>query len=223
MIRALLLAAGEARRFSGMQKLLATVPGPNGDLPLVRLAAETIVDSGVDELIVVLGRDAPAVRDALAGLPLRTIVNPAYASGMSSSLRAGVAAATEDGQMTGLLVALGDQPIVHAGVVNAVVASFWREADNERRDQSIVVPRYSGVQGHPVVFGRVLVPELLALTGDRGARDVVERDPKRVQYVELITRAPMDVDTEDDLAELREQLVARGTEAGSTRGGGQED
>jgi molybdenum cofactor cytidylyltransferase len=223
MIRALLLAAGQARRFTGTQKLLATVPGKKGDLPLVRLAAETIVESRVDEVIVVLGRDAPAVRDALAGLPVRTIVNSAYASGMSASLRAGVATAIDDGRMTGLLVALGDQPILQVGVVDAVVATFWREADNERRDRSIVVPRYSGVRGHPVLFGRAVVPELLALTGDRGARDVVERDPRRVRYVDVMTPAPTDVDTEDDLGALREQLVARAAGRGSSRGGDQDD
>jgi molybdenum cofactor cytidylyltransferase len=69
-----------------------------------------------------------------------------------------------------------------------------------------VAPRFRGNAGNPVLFSRALVPELLLVTGDRGARAVVERDPSRVEYVAFDRDAPLDVDTLDDLADLTGNL-----------------
>src|SRR5439155_2780177 len=103
MIAALVLAAGTSSRM-GRQKLLLPMEGGR---PLIRLSVERVVAAGLDDVVVVLGRDAEAVAAALAGLPARTVVNPDYAEGQSTSLRAGLAAlgpATE-----AVVVALGDQ------------------------------------------------------------------------------------------------------------------
>jgi len=212
MIRALLLAAGCARRFGGTQKLVAPVPGraSGGDVALVRLATEALLASSIDEVIVVVGRDAHLVRETIQGLPVRVVMNAAYETGLSSSLRTGVEAAMPlEPHVTGLLVALADQPITDPAIVDAVVAAFRKASDGGRANGSIVVPRYAGVRGHPVIFGRGLVGELMAVTGDRGGREVVERDPQRVHYVDFPFEPPLDVDTEQDLAALRGRL-ARG-------------
>jgi len=204
MISAILLAAGNAHRFDGSHKLLATVPHESHDLPLVRVAAMGVLGANLERVVVVLGREAEHVRDALALLPLAFVRNDEYASGMSSSIRTGVVEASRlwpDSE--GLLVALGDQPMAGAGIIERLVSAFV--ARGPRRTRSIVAPRYHGTPGNPVIFGRELVPELLAITGDRGARTVVERDALRVTHVDFDREPPLDVDTREDLDSLRRE------------------
>lgn len=207
MIVGVLLAAGSARRFDGTQKLLARVSNKPGELPvpLVRLAVLGLCEAGLDH-VVVLGREAEAVQACVADLGSSFVVNPAFETGMSSSLRTGVAYALEHWRTAdGLLIALGDQPLAGSGIVEMVVEHL-RSAPDQERKPLIVAPRYRGEIGNPVLFDRTLAPELLAVTGDRGARSVVERDPKRVRYVEFDRPAPRDVDTPGDVTALSAEL-----------------
>ena len=100
------------------------------------------------------------------------------------------------GNAVAVLVTLGDQPIDRDEVLPALVARFGGD------DASIVASRYQGVQGLPVLFARSVFPELEGLSGDRGARSVVERDPSRVAYVDFDFPMPRDVDTPGDLETL---------------------
>jgi molybdenum cofactor cytidylyltransferase len=203
VIVGILLAAGSARRFGGTQKLLAHIPSRSGErpLPLVRLAVLGLCEAGLDH-VVVLGREAQAVRDALADLGSSFVVNPEFATGMSSSLRTGVQFALEHWPTAdGLLIALGDQPLGGSGIVESLTGRF-PDAREETNRPLIVAPRYRGELGNPVLFDRTVAPELLEITGDRGARSVVERDPTRVCYVELDRSAPRDVDTPGDMTAL---------------------
>lgn len=207
MIVGILLAAGSARRFDGTQKLLAHVPSRSGErpVPLVRLAVLGLCEAGLDH-VVVLGREAQAVRESVADLGSRFVVNPEFARGMSSSLRTGVQYALEHWPAAdGLLVALGDQPLAGSGIVEALTGHLLRPVEQGKKPL-IVAPRYRGELGNPVLFDRTLAPELLEITGDRGARSVVERDPTRVGYVELDRAAPRDVDTPGDMTALSAEL-----------------
>ena len=186
MIAALVLAAGAARRF-GSPKLVQPVRGE----PLVRASVERVLAAGPERTIVVVGHGATAVRRALAGLDVQIVTNPRPDDGLSSSLRAGLAAVPSNA--VAVLIALGDQPITHDEVIPALIARFGGN------DVAIVAPKYRGDQGLPVVFSRAVFPELEALTGDRGARSVVEADPARVAYVEFDFPMPPDVDTPGDL------------------------
>jgi molybdenum cofactor cytidylyltransferase len=196
MIAAVLLAAGRAQRFGGPQKLVAPVPHEGETVPLVRLSVLGLIDAGIEKIVVVLGRDAQLVRACLDGLDVTCVVNSDFSAGMSGSLRIGV-----DGVMqrwpasSGVLIALGDQPLLHTGITEALL-----EEPVTCDGRSIVAPRFRGEVGNPVIFLRALVPELLLVTGDRGARGVVERDPTRVRYVDFDRDAPPDVDTVADLA-----------------------
>ena len=207
MIVGILLAAGSARRFGGTQKLLAQVPSRSGEraVPLVRLAVLGLCEAGLDD-VVVLGREAQTVREAVADLGSSFVMNLEFATGMSSSLRTGVQYALEHWPAAeGLLVALGDQPLAGSGIVESLISHFPRVAERGARPP-IVAPRYRGEMGNPVLFDRSLTPELLEITGDRGARSVVERDPTRVCYVDLDRLAPRDVDTPEDMAALSAEL-----------------
>jgi molybdenum cofactor cytidylyltransferase len=190
MIAAVVLAAGTSSRM-GRQKLL--LPMKDGQ-PLVRLSVERILAAGLGEVVVVLGRDADAVAAALAGLSVRTVLNPRYAEGQSTSLRAGVDALAPG--TDAVVVALADQPLPDAGLIGRLVAAF-RETG-----RPIVAPRYRDGRGNPVLFSAVLFDELRAVTGDQGARGVVAADPGRVAEVAVNAPMPADVDTWADYQSL---------------------
>jgi CTP:molybdopterin cytidylyltransferase MocA/NifU-like protein involved in Fe-S cluster formation len=195
-IAAILLAAGSATRFGGEQKLIAPVPnGDQGTVALVRRSAIALRHAGLDRVLVVLGRGAEMVRDTLTGLDLRFIVNEAFRDGMSTSLTLGIRTVVELWpEFTALLIALGDQPLVDATIIERLVNRL-----DATPASPIIAPLYRGRRGNPVVFRRELMDELLAIRGDQGAREVVERNPSRVSYLELDSPTPMDIDTPDDL------------------------
>jgi molybdenum cofactor cytidylyltransferase len=209
MIAGVLLAAGSARRFDGSQKLLAPVPYDGGSVPLVRLASLGLVEAGVDRIAVVTGHDASKVRDALAGLDVRFVLNAGYAAGMSGSLRAGVEEVKRQWpDAASLLIALGDQPLLGSGIIEELTKRF--RVETERASQvKIVAPKFRGEAGTPVLFSTELVPELLRITGDRGARSVVDRDATRVAYVDFDRPAPPDIDSAADLAAFQAELRYR--------------
>jgi molybdenum cofactor cytidylyltransferase len=192
VIAALLLAAGASRRFGGgLQKLVQELNGR----PVVRWSAESLIGAPVSEVVVVLGANDAPVREALSGLPLRFIRNAAADGGMASSIAVGVSALTAETQA--VVVVLGDEPLVGREPLERVVRRY------KEGGAAIVAPTFRGVRGHPVLFDRSVFPELLALTGDRGARALADRDPARLALVELDLPKPIDVDTPADLARLR--------------------
>jgi molybdenum cofactor cytidylyltransferase len=195
VIAGVVLAAGASRRF-GSQKLLA----PVGGVPLARRSVQALLDASVDQVLVVLGSDAPAVGAALAGLEVRIVTNPAYASGMSTSLRAGIDAL--DPRTDAVVVALGDQPGVPPEIVDRLVDRYLAAR------APIVAPLYrGGVRGNPVLFDRSLFDELRAVTGDEGGRAVVAKDPGRVVLVEFAQEMPRDVDVPEDMTDSGPQTA----------------
>jgi len=186
VVSAIVLAAGLARRF-GSAKPLALYAGK----PLVRCVVERF--TGFD-VVVVIPAPAADYDSALAGTHTRRVINERPIDGLSSSLRAGVAAL--DARTQAVLVALADQPTIERDVIESIVAEWHRTR------ALIVAPVYRGERGHPVLFDATVFPELRELTGDRGARDVIERDPGRVRLINVDREPPRDVDTPDDLAAL---------------------
>jgi molybdenum cofactor cytidylyltransferase len=191
MIAGIVLAAGLARRM-GRQKLLLRLQGK----AVVRWAVERLAPH-VGDLVVVTGQDDSAIREALAGLSVRFVVNPQPQAGQGSSIAVGIAALKP--WTRAVLVALGDQPRVPDGVVPALVGAF------ERGGKAVVAPVYRGTQGTPVLFASEVFPELRALTGDTGARAVVNARPERVERVDFDLPMPPDVDTPEDFARLHVQ------------------
>ncbi|PYM46270.1 MAG: nucleotidyltransferase family protein [Candidatus Rokuibacteriota bacterium] len=191
MIAGIVLAAGFARRM-GRQKLLLQLEGK----PVVRWVVEGLLPR-VEDVVVVTGHDDSAVRDALAGLAARFAVNPRPQEGQGSSIAVGVAALKP--WTRAALIALGDQPKTPDPVVPALLAAFARGG------KPIVVPVFKGTQGTPVVFAREVFPELHRLTGDAGARSVVNARPERVERVVFDLPMPPDVDTPEDYARLHVQ------------------
>jgi molybdenum cofactor cytidylyltransferase len=185
VIAGVLLAAGGARRF-GSQKLVAPFAGR----PLVWHAAAALV-TGVDEMFVVVGCDDGQVLGALDGMRAHFVVSERWMDGLSASLRAGIASLPAEA--AAVVIALGDQPGIDVEVIRALVRA-WRGGG-----APIVAARYDGSRGHPVLFARSVFDELLAVTGDAGARDVIDRVPERVAFVDVARAVPGDVDVPGDL------------------------
>lgn len=163
-------------------------------------------------VVVVLGHAAHGIRQALPETrELRVVINRDYESGQASSLRAGIQSL--DAHIQGAMVFLADQPGVDPGVVRRVLATF-REGHGP-----VVRPRYGDQPGHPVLLGRETWPELLALTGDAGARHLLEANLHWVTEVKVEAAPPLEVDTPADYA----QLLGSSPHAGNDPAHGNQD
>ena len=195
MIAAVVLAAGLSRRM-GQAKLLMKV----GGRAIIRYAVESVLAGGVDSVWVVTGPDVEPIEAALAGIEVQIAVNPAPEEGQAGSVRTGIAAMPAS--VDAALIALGDQPSLAPSIIPALLAA------RRTSPKLIVAPRYRDGQGNPVVFKREIFPELLRLTGDQGARLIIQKEPARVEWVDLDLPMPPDVDTPDDYEKIRANLRA---------------
>ena len=191
MIAGLILAAGESRRM-GRDKVLLTYHG--------RTFLETILaqllDAGVENVAVVLGHHAEAIRAAVDLGGARVVFNSQYSLGQTSSLQAGLAA-LEASTPDAVVLCLGDHPAISARVIRLLVERF------EPVQPPAVIPTHGGRPGHPVVIGRALFPELLALSAAVGADTVMHKYRDSTHFVEVGDPGILlDVDDPDGYAAL---------------------
>lgn len=191
-VAAIVLAAGRGTRFGASPKMLADLQGK----PLVRHVAEAALAAGLRPVLVVTGHASGEVRAALAGLDIALVPNPAYAEGLSTSLKAGFAALAP--QAESALVLLGDMPLVGPDLIRALAAA-WTEAGGP----PALVPTYAGRRGNPVVLSRALGPEIAGLTGDAGAGPLLREREGVVEHPVDDPAVTADVDTPQALARLR--------------------
>jgi molybdenum cofactor cytidylyltransferase len=195
-VAAIVLAAGRSTRMGGPNKLLAEI----GGRPLVRIAVEQALASRARPVVVVTGHQRDKVEAALAGLDIKLVHNPDFAEGLSTSVKAGLGALPDEAD--GAIVCLGDMPQVTASLIDKLTAAFDPE-----RGALVVVPVIDGKRGNPVVWARRFFPELMAIDGDIGARQVISRYPEAVTEVALAdTAALVDVDTPDALDRVKAEL-----------------
>jgi molybdenum cofactor cytidylyltransferase len=183
-VGAIILAAGAASRM-GSNKLLLEI----GDQPLVRHVIEAASDGGCHTVHVVYADEA--VRAAVGSAAV-AVHNPEAASGQASSLKVGLQSLPAE--MEGAMIMLGDQPLVGSRTVS-VLLKAWRQEGA----RPAVAASYGEREGWrpPVVLERSLWPELMALTGDAGARQLFERLPHQVEAI-MAGGRPDDVDTPED-------------------------
>lgn len=190
---AVILAAGPSSRM-GTPKQLLKLDGK----PLVVRAAEAALASPAWPVVVVLGADAEKIRPALGRLPVLIAENPAWSEGMAASLRTGVTTLRQFSRaLDGMLVALCDQPAFSADVIAQLVAA------QRTTGRSVVAAHYAGRNGAPALFLREHFPALAALTGEEGARALLNGDASRVAAVDL-PALELDLDTPGDFAAARQ-------------------
>jgi molybdenum cofactor cytidylyltransferase len=206
-VSAILLGAGESKRM-GVDKLSL----PWGRKTVLEHCLETLLQSRVKEVIVVLNdrmkwivdhaKDSKVYPNRCFFSPsskvgfgdaerVKVVNNPYYQRGMGTSVRRGLRAI--DPRSRGILIALGDQPLIKTRTINALIRAF------DQRKGTIVVPSFRGKQGHPVIFHCRYQKELLKLKGDVGGRSIIEKHPEEVRLVRVKSEGvTKDMDTWED-------------------------
>jgi molybdenum cofactor cytidylyltransferase len=189
-VAGVILAAGRSTRMRPRNKLLETI----GGRPVIARVAETALASAARPVVVVTGFEAQRIAEALRGLDVLSVHNADFAAGLSTSLRAGLAALPA--KSDGALILLGDMPFVEAGDLKALIAAFAAKDRN-----SICVPARHGRMGNPILWGAAYFAEMMRLSGDAGAKLLLEIHRDRVTEVEAISDGIFaDIDAPSDLA-----------------------
>lgn len=195
---AVILAAGASGRMGTLKQLLEL-----DGKPLLVRAVEAALASPAWPVVVVLGAHAERIQPALARHPVLIADNPAWTEGMASSIRAGVATLQQFSRhLDAALLALCDQPAFSSDTIAQLVATYHASG------RSIVAARYGGRLAAPALFGREHFPALAHLTGEEGARALLNDQPDRVAAVDLPALAA-DLDTPVDVTAFRAGLETK--------------
>ncbi len=193
-VGAIILAAGGSARMGEGKQLLRL-----GEKTVLEQTIENVRGAGVDEIILVLGSSAETIRQRLpvsAIEGLKVVVNHAYSEGMASSLREGLSAL--DARIDGALIVLADQPFIRPTTLNCIVDRY------RYSNAQIAIPVYTGVRGNPVLLGRAVFPEIMALHGDIGCRAIFAGHLEKIVKVEVEdVGILLDIDNRDDYERLR--------------------
>lgn len=193
---AVVLAAGLSRRFgSTTNKLLCLWKGR----PIISHTVGEIIASGVSRVVVVVGHQGEEIARALDGQKVELVKNRSPADGMSSSLIAGLQRINEGDRPDGVMVCLGDMPLIKSSLIADLIGQFSRHRDL----LSIWRPLYRDAPGHPIIFSSGLFDELFGIEGDIGARDIIESNSHLVHFLPVKNKSVLfDVDTENSLNQL---------------------
>lgn len=196
-VAAIILAAGRSARMGEAKQLL-----PLGGGTVLERTLEQVRHSAAETPVLVLGHAAAEIREALSAAALdgvTTIVNEEFGDGMSSSLRAGLAAL--DPSVSAALIVLGDQPLVQAATMDRIIRKYQESV------AEIVVPHYEGRHGNPVVLGRSVFAEAMALEGDTGFRALFGRHAAGLAVLDVDDEGVvLDIDIPEDYERLRERV-----------------
>ncbi len=196
-IAALILAAGSSSRM-GTNKMLADLSGK----PMIARTAAAVAAAKVTSLTVVTGNEADNVKAALAGIDATFVHNPSFKDGLSTSVKAGIAALPKD--VDGVIVCLGDMPLVSTNDLDRLIGAF-----NPLEGRAIVVPVHDGARGNPVLWSAQFFAEMAKLSGDVGARALLHEHADQVAEVPVADDGVLfDVDTPDKLAAVRERVTS---------------
>ncbi|WP_343315569.1 nucleotidyltransferase family protein [Brucella sp. BE17] len=187
-IEAMVLAAGSSRRMGAANKLMAHFE----DATLISRITKRALASKANTVSVVLGHQAAQLTAILAPLAITTIYNADHASGMASSLKAGIENLAPD--TAGVLIVLGDMPAIEIDHINRLIDRF-RDADGK----AIIRATSNGERGNPVILPRSLFAAVSNLKGDVGARRLIEESVLEILDVEIGPAALIDVDTPEAL------------------------
>lgn len=192
IVSALILAAGQSSRMAQHHKLLL----PVGNKPLIAHVVDQVLQACVAEVIVVLGHQAHRIRATLSPRPVRFAINENYMLGLSTSIKAGLAACQPTSDA--VLMCLADQPFVTSVEIDLLISRL-----KQMPLASIAVPIFNGKQGNPVLFKLCHRQAMDQLTGDVGCKSIIERHRLETLEVEMLNDHVLrDVDTPTEYNEL---------------------
>lgn len=188
----IILAAGASTRLGRPKQLLMI-----GQQPILVRVIQAAVNSDLDHTVVVLGHRAAEIKQTLASQlqhpNLKVVVNREYSAGMAGSLKIGLKQVMED--FAAVMILLADHPFQQTSILNRVLNRY------KNSDKAICVVVHNGRRGHPVILGKGFYPDIMSLSGDIGAREIIRNHPDQLLEIELDSdRTFMDIDSEEDLA-----------------------
>ena len=192
MITAIILAAGQGRRFGQTKQLM-----PWGETTILGATLAQIQQSQVDDILVVTGHDAAAVTLIASAYHLPTLHHPHSEVGeILSSLKTGIQ--TLPATVAAALVILADQPFIPPTVINQLITSF------KAGTGQLIAPTYQGQRGNPVLIGRPFFAEMLALPPQAAPRTLLQRHPDKLVLVAVDSEAILlDIDRVEEYERLR--------------------
>ncbi|HLN82547.1 MAG TPA: nucleotidyltransferase family protein [Candidatus Binatia bacterium] len=195
MIVAVVLSAGESSRM-GRPKALLPIDGQT----FIERIVAALKQTKVGKIIVILGHNARELQSKISHLPVEILINTDYKLGQLSSLQLAVRHLQPDLDCDGMLVHLVDHPYLAPALVEEMIRRFY---ETKKR---IIVPKFHGKRGHPVIFSNALFDEILSAPMEEGAKAVV--NAHRAETLEIETEEEgiaVDIDT----PELYQQHVRR--------------
>jgi molybdenum cofactor cytidylyltransferase len=178
-VAALVLAAGLSRRMSPNNKLLSILPNGRS---MIAQTVENVCASCAQPVIVVTGHQDAQIQQALSGMKVRFVHAPDFVEGMAASLRAGISALSEN--IGAALICLGDMPLVAPEILDRIIAAY-----DPIEGREIILPSHGGQRGNPVLWGQRFFSELLSLSGDAGARQILHH------HMACVAEVPVGDDT----------------------------
>ncbi|MFH1755981.1 MAG: nucleotidyltransferase family protein [Candidatus Latescibacterota bacterium] len=186
MICAIILAAGQSKRM-GTAKLLL----PFGDSTIIQTIIDNVRQSKIDEVLVVVGADREKIEGAVHHLHVATVFNPQHATGMLSSIQAGMAAVPPGAKAT--VVVLGDQPSLSPATIDRIIDA------HANTNKGIVLPSYHRRRGHPILIDMKYKEDIQNLNPDVGLRELIRNNPQDIHEVEVGTDSILqDIDYKED-------------------------
>ncbi|MAH54290.1 MAG: nucleotidyltransferase family protein [Pelagibacteraceae bacterium] len=172
MISAILLAAGQSKRMNGENKLTKKIQG----IPLIKHSVKNILASSINELIVVLGYQKEIIEKLIdKHEKIKFVFNKDFESGMASSIKAGLNHLSNNTEA--FFICLGDMPMVNTDIYNQLIKS--------RNQKNIIIPTYKGQQGNPVLFDNLMKEKVLNISGDIGAKKILELNKDKILNLEI--------------------------------------
>jgi molybdenum cofactor cytidylyltransferase len=182
-IIAVILAAGASTRM-GTPKQLHMYEGKS----LLRRAVHTALEAGFPTLVVV-GSSAEKIKGDLAGEPVQIVENPGWKEGVASSVRCAVQNVTDGADA--IIIMTVDQPLVTGDLLKRIAGTY------ESSGAEVVACRYADTVGVPALYDRKIFGELLNLSGDVGAKQVIQRHAGQARFIDA-PECAWDVDRPED-------------------------
>jgi len=172
MISAILLAAGQSKRMDGENKLVKKIKGK----PLIKYSIINILESSVDELIIITGYQNEILEKIISkNKKIKIVFNKEFKTGMASSIKIGLKNLSK--KTKAFFICLGDMPMVKKEIYNQLIKYV--------ENKEIIIPTYNKQQGNPVLFSISMKDKIMNIEGDMGAKEILESNKDKILNLKM--------------------------------------
>ena len=194
-VSCLLLAAGLSSRMADGNKLLLKIK----KITIIEITIKNLILCNIDNLYVILGHQSSLFTKILEKFNVPLVINKSYKEGMSSSIKKGIQAI--DAKSDGVMICLADMPSIDTNTYNTLIKTF--KTFYSKKNPLIVIPEHNRENGNPVIFSDHFFSYLKNITGDKGAKVLIEKNKKYIKKVNILDNSILkDVDNRKMYEEL---------------------